>query len=94
MDACNTAKNTLSCSGGGGGGGGGSSGRCGDGILHIGEECDVPGAAWCTSACRLELKTNPGANPVTSLFIRIPALGKVGAAHFGKIPLKENRVVI
>jgi len=32
----------------------------------------VVGAPWC-KACKLDL-TNPGANPITNLWIRIPAL--------------------
>ena len=68
---------------------------CGDGVLgsSAGEECDVIGASWCVS-CKITLNTNPGANPITSLKIRIPGLSNVGSAHFGIIPINEHRVVV
>ena len=86
INLCNTAT-ALVCSGPGGptpGGVGNPYGRCGDGILGSspGEECDVVGAPWCVS-CKVDLTTTPGANPITSMWMRIPALSgttRIGTA--------------
>lgn len=78
-DLCNAANN-LVCSGPGGGGGGCTNpngcvpyvgGRCGDGVLQPGEQCDVVNASWCV-ACKVDLTTNPGANPITDIYLSIP----------------------
>jgi len=95
---CNAA-NTLSCDPTGPGGPSGSSSRCGDYVLNVsaGEECDLGDSlnsdasnATCSKTCKLNLWTNPGANPITSMWIRIPALGgiqRIGDGSFLRIPL-------
>lgn len=69
---------SLICSTGGGPGPnpppGGGGYRCGDGALQPGEECDVIGASWCVS-CKVTTVTIPGANPIISMWIKIPQLG-------------------
>jgi len=81
---------SLSCSGPGGPSGPGNPsnwnpGTCGDGVLQAGEECDVKGAPWC-NACKLDM-TNPGENPITNMWIRIPALSQftVGTSFLDRV---------
>jgi hypothetical protein len=93
---------SLSCAGPGGGPGGTySSGFCGDGVLQSGEECDVVGAPWC-KVCKIDGLTNPGANPITDLWMNIPTLAGTNR-NFGtnwldgeseQIAFADNRVVV
>jgi hypothetical protein len=90
---------SLSCPGGGGWGGGGGGGwggggKCGDGVLQMGEECDVVGAPWC-NACNINM-TNPGANPVTSVWMTIPRLAnaRLGQSWDNALPFSDVRMVV
>lgn len=88
FSACDVVRAGLVCTGGGGGGGSGGGPRCGDGVIQVGEECDVPGSPWCNNQCQLELWTNPGANPITDLWMTIPALS--GTSRFGSSPFMRT----
>ncbi len=90
----------MTCSGNGGGG------YCGDGVLQIGEECDLgngnsdaPEAA-CTKLCKLNAWTNPGANPITDIWMTIPSFSNTRLGYswldgeVGKISFIENRMVL
>ncbi len=100
------AAKTLICSGPGGPGGGGGggwfvAGRCGDGVLQVGEECDVVGAPWCSVSCKINLSTNPGANPITDLWMTIPVLAGTQRLGYtwldgtpGKVAFSDNRMVL
>lgn len=61
----------------------------------MGEECDVVGAPWCNSACKLNL-TTPGANPVTSVWMTIPRLTntRIGQGWDGTLPFNDVRMVV
>ncbi len=52
------------------------------------------GAAWCVS-CKLNLWTNPGANPITDLWMTIPALAntKFGSSPFMKTSFSSGVVI-
>lgn len=75
-------------------------------MLQIGEECDLgngnsdaPEAA-CSKNCKLNSWTNPGANPITDIWMTIPNLSfaRLGYSwldgEVGKIPFIENRMVL
>ena len=98
---------SLSCSGNGGGGGpGGGGGFCGDGVLQAGEECDIRGGnsdaagALCSASCKLRVFTNPGANPITQLWMTIPTLSRARLGYSfldnvpGRLPFEKNGVVV
>lgn len=93
LTSCNTG-NTLSCGSCTGGGCGPTppSWFCGDGVLGSSpwEECDVVWASWCV-ACKIKIiDTTPGANPILSMSIQIPALAgtkNIGVAGFLSKPL-------
>lgn len=89
----------LTCSGGGGPGGPGGPGGgpyCGNGVLEPGEECDiVGGTTWCSTSCKLDLSSRPGANPITDLWMTIPALSgtKFGGSQFIQTPFSSGVVI-
>jgi hypothetical protein len=116
------ATTTPVCTGPGGGGGGGGgytppsyTPSCGNGILDAGEQCDIGGngnmsSTTCTSTCTLPrtMFTNPGANPIIDIWVKIPALSAVklgnsftttnkctkDSAGNIKCPLNENTIVV
>lgn len=87
-------------------------GRCGDGLIQpgTGEECDVVGASWCGRpgerdalgndiSCKIKGLTTPGANPITDIWMTIPALSRARGYSWlegeaGKIRFEENRMVL
>lgn len=93
--------------------GGGYTPYCGNGILEPGEQCDPgtgPGpnnstaraaSAWCEASCTVKYTTtNPGENPITDMWIKIPLLShaKLGYTWLdgeqGKVRFSEHRVVV
>jgi len=63
-------------------------------VLQVGEECDVVGAPWC-NACTINM-TNPGANPVTSVWMTIPRLAnaRLGQTWDNTLPFSDVRMVV
>ena len=55
----------------------------------------MKGAPWCTS-CKVSGLTNPGANPLTDLWMTIPRLSqaRMGQSWTNVIPFSENRMVL
>lgn len=68
--------------------------------MQTGEECDVVGAPWCV-ACKIDMTTNPGANPITDLWMTIPVLAgtqRIGYSWLdatpGKVAFADNQMVL
>lgn len=75
-----------------------TSGRCGDGVLTLPEQCDLgdsmngaPGSA-CSRDCKLNTITNPGENPLTALWMTIPTLSnaRLGYSFTDIIPGEDG----
>ena len=69
--------------------------------MQVGEECDVVGAPWCSASCKINLSTNPGANPITDLWMTIPVLAGTQRLGYtwldgtpGKVAFSDNRMVL
>lgn len=84
-----------------------SIGYCGDGVLQNGEECDVQWlngtiGAFCSASCKITNLTNPGANPITDLWMTIPVLAwtqqKLGYSWLDgiqwRVAFNDNRMVL
>lgn len=94
-----------------------SNGSCGDGVLQpsgtdwIGwtsddEECDVQWlngtiGSFCSANCKITILTNPGANPITDLWMTIPVLAGTQRLGYtwldgerGKVAFNDNRMVL
>ncbi len=58
------------------------------------------GAPWC-KACKIDGLTNPGANPITDIWMNVPLLNNTRNLGYswidgepGKIAFTDNRVVV
>lgn len=64
-------------------------------MLQVGEECDVAGgASWCNN-CQISF-SNPGENPVTSIWLTIPRLtnSRLGTSWDNSLPFSDVRMVV
>lgn len=88
------AAQSMSC------GGTSNSGYCGDGVLQVGEECDVRGgSSWCVDCRTKIITTTPGSGSL-EMWMTIPTLSRARLGYSwlegetGRIAFNENRMVL